>query len=307
MDRILITPRSLTRDGHPSLDQLKKAGFELLFSTPGKQPTEDELLKLLPGCVGYLAGVEKISVNVLENAKGLRVISRNGSGIDNIDQDSAKRLGIKICKTEGANARGVAELTVGLMFSLVRAIPFHDIKMKDQQWERRKGIELQGRTFGLLGCGKIGKEVALMSCGIGMKVLAYRRNPDLDFLPSDKFKWVSFEELLKSSDIISIHRPAEPDGKPVINKEVLEKMKKGVFIINTSRASLIDEKAILDALNSGQVTGFATDVYYKEPPEEYTLVKHDRVISTPHLGGYTDESVDRATTEAVENLLKELK
>jgi len=307
MKKILVTPRSLTREGHPELDQLKQAGFEIVFSTPGQQPSEDELLKLLPGCVGYLAGVEKISAKVLEKAKGLKVISRNGSGIDNIDLQTAKKLGIKICKTEGANARGVAELTLGAIFSLVRSIPFHDAGMKNQKWERRKGIELQDRTLGLVGCGKIGKEVALIALGVGMKVIAFRRNPDFSFSPSDKFSWVSFEELLKSADVISLHRPADPDGKPVIDKSSLDKVKQGVFIVNTSRASLVDEEALLSALNSGKVAGFATDVYYKEPPEDYRLVNHDRVIATPHLGGYTEESVERATSEAVENLIKELK
>jgi len=307
MSKVLITPRSLTRDGHPSLNLLKEAGYELLFSTPGKQPDEDELLKLLPGCVGYLAGVEKISAKALESARDLKVISRNGSGIDNIDLKAAEQLGITICRTEGANAKGVAELTIGLMFALARFIPFHDAKMKAGAWERRKGLEFEGRTLGLIGCGQIGKETAVRALGLGMQVKAYRRNPDRSFAPSDRFSWVQLEELLESSDVISLHRPANPDGTPVVTATLIGRMKRGVLIINTARASLLDESAVLGGLEDGSIAGVATDVYHKEPPEDYSLVNHDRVIATPHLGGFTEESVDRATTEAVENIIKTLK
>lgn len=307
MSKVLITPRSLTRDGHPSLDLLRDAGYEVTFATPGKQPSEEELLRLLPGCVGYLAGVEEVSGKVLEAAEGLRVISRNGSGIDNIDLRTAKRLGIQICRTEGANAKGVAELTIGSMFALARFIPFHDERMKEETWERRKGIELEGRTLGLIGCGQIGKETAVRALGLGMTVLAFRRNPDRSFAPADRFEWVQLDELLSRSDVISLHRPANPDGTPVVTDDMISKMKKGVLLINTARASLIDEDAVLQGLEEGRIAGFATDVYIKEPPEDFSLLRHDRVIATPHLGGFTEESVDRATTEAVKNIINTLK
>jgi D-3-phosphoglycerate dehydrogenase len=306
MEKILVTPRSLTKAGHPALDRLRQAGYEVIFSTPGKQPDEEELLRLLLDCVGYLAGVEKVSAKVLESARELKVISRNGSGVDNIDLATAEKRGIRICKTEGANAKGVAELTVGLMFSLVRQVPFHDARMKAETWERRKGIELDSRTLGLIGCGQIGKEVAIRALGLGMKVIAYRRHPDRTFTPSDRFSWVSFEEVLRRSDIISLHRPASPTGEPVIDGGAISKMKKGVYIINSARASLIDETSVLKALENGRISGIATDVYAKEPPENYSLVKHERVIATPHLGGYTEESVDRATIDAIENLIDSL-
>jgi phosphoglycerate dehydrogenase-like enzyme len=307
MSKVLITPRSLTRDGHPSLELLKEAGYDVVFSKPGKQPTEEELVALLPGCVGYLAGVEKITAAAIAAAEELRVISRNGSGIDNIDLAAAEKNGIAICKTEGANAKGVAELTIALMFGLARSVAYHDAKMKDEAWERRKGIELEDRTLGLIGCGQIGKETALRALGLGMKVLACRRNPDRSFTPSDKFEWVTIDELVERSAVISLHRPANPDGTPVVTAELIAQMCDGVLIINTARASLIDEAAVLDGLDSGRVGGFATDVYDVEPPQDYRMVKHQRVVSTPHIGGFTLESVDRATTEAVRNIIESLK
>jgi phosphoglycerate dehydrogenase-like enzyme len=307
MNKVLITPRSLSRDGHPSLDLLKEAGYEIVFGTPGKQPAEEELIEKLPGCVGYLAGVEKVSAKALEAADVLEVISRNGSGVDNIDLEAAEKKGIAVCKTEGANAKGVAELTIGLMFSLARFIPRHDGVLKSEGWERVKGIELEGRTLGLIGCGMIGQEVALRALGVGMKVLAYRRNPDRGFQPSENFRWAGQKELVAQSDVVSLHRPANPDGTPVVTADVLGKMKRGACLINTARASLIDEKAALAALSDGGLAGLAIDVYEKEPPEDYTLAKHDRVIATPHLGGYTAESVDRATLTAVRNIIDTLK
>jgi D-3-phosphoglycerate dehydrogenase len=304
LSNVLITPRSLTKDGHPALDLLKESGHRLVFAAPGKQPSEEELCRLLPGCAGYLAGVEKISAKSLESARDLRVISRNGSGVDNIDLETAKRLGIEVLKAEGANAHGVAELTIGLIFSLTRAVAFHDQKMKNKVWERRKGIELTGRTLGLVGCGRIGKLVAGRALGLGLSVIAFDLCPDRSFCPSDKFSWGSFGEVLEKSDIISLHVPASPGEKPVITEPVISKMKRGVYIINTSRAGLIDENAVITALDGSHIQGLATDVYNCEPPDMLNLVMHNRVIATPHIGGFTEESIERATRVAVENLLK---
>lgn len=307
MGKILITPRSVTKDGHPSLDRLRNAGYELVFCSPGKQPSEEELINILPGCSGYLAGVEKISAKVLHTAVGLEVISRNGVGIDNIDLKAARDLNITICKTEGANARGVAELTMSLIFAITRSIPFADGKLKDGQWERRLGIEIKGETLGIIGCGRIGKEVACLALGMGMNVIAFDPFINDFFTPAANFRYTGLDELLAKSDIISLHIPASADGKPFVDDSFIQKVKKGVYMINTARGELIDEDAMIRALNTGIIKGFATDVFRTEPPVDNILVKHDRVIATPHIGGFTAESVDRAMSGAVDNLLKNLK
>ncbi len=305
MRNILITPRSLTSAGHQAFDLLNRAGFQAIFSSPGKQPDESELMGLLPGCVGYLAGIETVSATVLEAAKDLKVISRNGTGIDNIDMDAANRLGIQVCRTEGANARGVAELTVGLIFALARAIPFSDAQLKNKQWERKKGIELENRTLGLIGCGEIGKRTALISAGLGMKVIAFEHHPDPTFSP-ENFSYVSLEDIFKRSDIISLHCPPLASGKPLIDNEALSKMKPGTYLVNTARASLVDPEAVRDALETGHLAGVAVDVFDQEPPEDYKMLSNSRVIATPHIGGFTMESVDRATTQAVQNIISVL-
>ncbi len=303
MGKILITPRSLTKEGHPALEQLKKAGHQIVTCTPGKMPDEAELLALLPGCVGYLAGVEKVSARVLEAAKGLKVISRNGAGIDNVDLEAARRLNIQVRPAPGANARGVAELTIALIFSLVRSIPWSDSQLKRKTWNRRQGVEVAGRTLGLVGCGNIGRLVVELATGLGLEAVAFRRHPDPSFSPPH-FRWVALEELLAGSDIISLHCPAGP--RPVIDREAIARMRRGVFLVNTARADVVEEQAVLEALGSGQIAGYATDVFPQEPPKDWALAGHERVIATPHIGGYTEESVSRATEEAVRNLLEVL-
>lgn len=303
MKKILVTPRSLTKDGDPALDLLTRAGFELVFSTPGNMPQEDELIRLLPGCVGYLAGVEPITAVVLETAADLKVISRNGTGINTIDLQAAERLNITIMRAAGANARGVAELTLGVILGLIRSIPFSDARMKREMWQRRKGLELQGRTLGLIGCGKIGQLVSQMALAFGMDVLAYDAFPDQRFAPGLNFRFAVLEEVLAISDIISFHCPEQSDGRAILDRERLGRLKPGVFVVNNARASLIDETAILEALHAGRVAGLALDVFDREPPDTTPLLSDDRVIATPHIGGFTSESISRATLAAVENLL----
>ena len=305
MKKIYITPRAITLNGHPSLEKLKDAGFKLILGSSGKRPDEQQQLKILPECVAYLAGTEPIRKNVLEAAKNLKVISRNGVGIENIDLETAENLGIQVMTTPGSNAQSVAELTIALILTSVRSIPFCSESMKKGDWKRKKGIELIGKTLGIIGCGNIGKRVINMALGLGMKVLGYDTNPDELFKPIGEFRWTSLEEIFKRSDIISLHCP--PSDKALINKDSIGKMKNGVYLINTARAGLVDEKIMVDALNDGKVQIYATDVYITEPPEMNELINHEHTICTPHIGAYTTESIDRATEAAVDNILKVLK
>ena len=304
--RILITPRSLTREAHPALRRMQDAGYELVFCSPGRQPDESELRRLLPGCVGYLAGVEPVSAGVLEAARGLRVISRNGVGVDNIDLGAAGRLGIAVCTTPGANARGVAELALAQILALARWVPFGDRGIKAGGWERRKGLELAGKTLGLVGCGQIGRIVAKLALAFDMSVLAHDVMPDRSFTPSPKFRYALLDEVLEQSDVISLHCPALPGGRPLLDAAALARMKRGVLLVNTARADLIDGRALAAALESGQVGGAAMDVFKTEPPKDDPLAGSDRVVATPHVGGFTEESVDRAVESAVDKLLAEL-
>jgi len=193
------------------------------------------------------------------------------------------------------------------MLSLARWTPYSDKAIKAGGWERRKGIELNGRTLGLVGCGHIGKRVTKAALGFGMKVLAFDVVRDPAFRPGGDFRYGTLDEVLEQSDIVSLHCPHPADGRPLLDAKALARTKKGVFIINTARAELIDDAALGEALESGQVAGASLDVFRTEPPTDDPLVKRDRVVATPHIGGYTKESVDRAMEMAVDHLLSKLK
>lgn len=289
------------------MERLRAAGYEVVFCTGGKQPGEEELRSLLPGCVGYLAGVEPVTAPVLEAAGDLRVISRNGTGVDNVNLDAANSRGISVLRAEGANARGVAELALGSLFALARGIGASDAALKRGSWERQsQGIELEGKTLGVVGCGRIGRLVSQMALGIGMRVEAFDPSPDNGFTPGPGFRFAELADVLSRAHFLTLHCPPAPDGRPLLDREALTQMRRGVFIINTARYDVFDAEAVLAALDSGQVAGLALDVFDTEPPTDQRLVQHPRVIATPHLGGFTRESIDRAMTCAVENLIRAL-
>lgn len=306
MDRIFVTPRSVTQHGHPSLRRLTAAGYEVVLSPPGRQPTEAELLKALPGCVGYLAGIEPISARVLAAADKLRVISRNGTGTDNIDAAAAGSLGITVLRAEGANAQGVAELTFALILALARDVPRSDAALKRDDWVRRQGIELEGRTLGLIGCGRVGRRVANIAGAFGMEVIASDPLAERHTQPGGNVRFAPLPEVLRSAGVLSLHCPPAPDGRPILDRAALASTPRGVFVVNTARFDLMDPVGMLEALDGGHVAGLGLDVFAEEPPRNDPLVRHERVIATPHVGGFTLESVDRAMETAVDNLLRAL-
>ena len=208
-----------------------------------------------------------------------------------------------MCRAIGANAHGVAELAMGLILSLARSTHSSDRAIKSGGWERHVGIELEDLTLGIVGCGKIGRLLAKFALGMDMRVLAFDLFPDASFRPSDRFRYVPLQQLIEQSDVISLHCPAAPDGKPVLDTEAFARMRPGTLIVNTARHELIDATALSAAIHSGHLGGVALDVFESEPPESSAALLHHRVIATPHIGGFTHQSVARAMDVAVENLL----
>jgi D-3-phosphoglycerate dehydrogenase len=198
----------------------------------------------------------------------------------------------------------VAELTIALMLAGLRHISFTDAGIKAGGWPRRQGSEIRGRTVGIIGCGAIGYEVARLAVALGADVLGndiVRRS-----LPMAGFRWTSLEAVLTEADIISLHSPAQTEGKPLLDAAALARVRPGLVLVNTARASLVDEAAVLAGLETGRISAYATDVYAEEPPRSLDLARHARVIATSHIGGFTVESVERATNVAVDNLLAAL-
>jgi D-3-phosphoglycerate dehydrogenase len=299
--RVLVTPRSLTEGGLDAvreLDPLRHRGFELVSVQPGRLPTEDELLDVVPGCVAWLAGVERISDRVLRAATDLRVISRNGTGTDSIDMAAAERAGVSVERAAGANAQGVAELTLALTLCALRHVSWTSAALREGRWERSQGSELAGCTVGVVGLGAVGLRVAEVFATLGSDVVAH--DP---FVSDASLRLVSLDELLAMSQVVSLHCPASPDGHALINASRLAVMARATVLINTARSSLVDDDAVLAALQDGSLAAYAVDAFDSEPPEVTALLRHPHVIATPHLGGYTRASVRRATTQAVDNLL----
>ena len=304
--KILITPRALSRDGHPALNLLQDAGYDLLFCTPGQTPSEDELLCLVPQCVGWLAGVEPVSDRVIAAANTLRAISRNGTGVDNLPMHIIKEKKIFVLRAEGSNARGVAELAVAMLLCAMRRILPTNDGLKAGGWPRLIGREVENRTVALIGYGHIGTEFAKMACGLGAKVRAYDPFVMHPFRPIGDFTWYRNLNLLDDADVVSLHAPGQASGQALLGADELSLLARGAIVINTARASLVDDAAMLSALESGLVGMYATDVFDTEPPVMSELLRHPQVITTSHIGGYTEESVARATTAAVENLMRVL-
>jgi D-3-phosphoglycerate dehydrogenase / 2-oxoglutarate reductase len=299
MKRVLVTPRSLAGSEHPAVQILRDQGWEVIFGPPGRLPNETELLELVPGCEGWLAGVETITGRVLEAADQLRVISRNGSGIDNIPADIAKGRGITILKAAGANAQGVAELTIGLALAAVRQFHLADRQLKEGKWARRLGSELTGKPVLVVGFGRIGQIVAQLFAAFGSRVSVVEPM-EVDTTP---FTRVELSTAIGSADLVTLHCPPLPNGRALITRKLLEGSRRQLILINCARRSLVDENAVLARLETGQIGIYASDVFEEVDSNSVALIEHPRVIATPHLGAYTKESVDRAALEAAQNLI----
>lgn len=306
LPKILITPRSLTQTPHPAMKRLQDSGYEVVYTTKGETPKEQELIERVADCVGWLAGVENVTPAVIDAAKMLKVISRNGVGVDNLPMERVKERGIQVVIAEGANSAGVAELTIALTMASLRRIPAADAGIKDGKWPRTQGIEIRNRPVGVVGCGAIGRDVSRLFVALGAHVLGFDPMKPTQGLPAERFRLAELDEVISQTDVVSLHCPASRDGKPLVDAAFLGRMRKGAFLINTARAALIDEAAVLAALESGQLGGYATDVFPEEPPKSLTLARHPKTIATSHIGGFTQESVTRAVEGAVENLLKAL-
>lgn len=305
MTRILITPRSLTSAQPPELVPLQDAGYELVFTTPGRTPDEAELISVVPGCVGWLAGVEPVSESVIEAAEDLKVISRNGTGVDNLPGKAIAERGITVLRALGANASGVTELTVGLIIAHLRHLVKTVNGVNKGGWTRIRGKEIAGSRVGVIGMGAVGRRVAVALSALGAKVIAY--DPLEPKIAGFEVDYLSMEQLFATANIITLHCPMPADGRPLINETTIKSMVDGVLIVNTARAALVDDTAIVQALETGKISGYATDVFSEEPPSNLAVCGHEKVIGTSHIGGFTDRCVSRATEIAVSQLLTALK
>ncbi|NJE46710.1 hydroxyacid dehydrogenase [Thermococcus sp. GR7] len=291
-----------------AIEVLKNAGFEVVCE---EYPDEDKLIELAKDVEAIIVRSKpKVTRKVIEAAPKLKVIGRAGVGLDNIDLEAAKERGIKVVNSPGASSRSVAELVVALMFAVARKIAFADRKMRGGVWAKKQcmGIELEGKTIGVVGFGRIGYNVAKLAKALGMNVLLYDPYPDEERAKEVGGKFVSLEELLKESDVVTLHVPLIDATYHMINEERLKLMKPTAILINAARGAVIDTEALVKALGEGWIAGAGLDVFEEEPlPEGHPLTKFDNVVLTPHIGASTVEAQMRAGVQVAEQIVEILK
>jgi D-3-phosphoglycerate dehydrogenase len=300
--KILVSPSSFGECGYEPLQMLITAGFEPVLNPYGRKLTEAETIELGKNIVGVVAGVENYSKYVIEHLGNLECISRVGVGIDAIDLEYAKIKNIKVLITPDAPTQAVAELSVALAFNLLRRISLSDRRIRNSQWKKETGNLLHGKTVGIFGLGRIGKRAASLYKTLGCNIHAYDKYIDRAWVEQHGIKFVSLEELLKESDLISIHVPGLSNGESLIRSEELSFLKPEVILINLSRGGVINENALYSHLIANPKCFAALDVFMKEP---YTgeLATLDNVVLTPHIGSYAKEAKLQMDIDAVENLL----
>ena len=269
----------------------------------------DDLLQVIPGYDALIVrGRTKVTVSVLEAASTLKVVGRAGVGVDNIDLEAAKKRGVTVVNAPMSTTLAVAELTFALLLALAREVPRADGAMKQGQWLKKEleGVELHGKTLGIIGYGRIGAEVGKRAAAFGMNVIAYDPLISEDEIKQRGAEPVSIQDLYAWSDFISLHLPLNVQTRDMIGPLAFSEMKDGVRIVSAARGGIIDESALVAALNSGKVAGAALDVFGQEPPGLTEAVSHPRVIATPHIGAQTVEAQSRAAEDIATEVLSAL-
>jgi D-3-phosphoglycerate dehydrogenase len=305
--KILISSRSFGKINSDAIELLKKEGLEVSINPYGKKLSEDEIIELIDeNVVGIIAGTEQITNTIMTKAPALKVISRYGVGMENIDLKAAEKKQILVYNTPETPALAVSELTLSLMLNLLRKIAKLDRNIRNNAWKAEMGNLLTGKTIGILGLGRIGKKLVELLQPFNVKILVYEIKPDNDFISKYKLDLVNLDELLRNSDIISLHLPSLEQTNNIIGKVELEKMKETAILINTARGSLLDEEALFEALNNNNIAGAAVDAFINEPYKG-KLTKIDNVILTPHIGTATIETRIDMEKEASIKLIEGLK
>jgi D-3-phosphoglycerate dehydrogenase len=302
--RVIATARSFCNTDGPHHDFLRRHDCVVDRHALDHPMTASELREVIAGYEGAILGLDTCDASVIKRADKLRVISRYGAGVDQVDLEAASQHGIAVTNTPGANKIAVAELSIGLMFALARNIPVVATSSRSNVWKRAAGWELTNKTLGVIGLGEIGRAVAVRGHALGMNVVGY--DP---FTPGEieNVRRVELPELIHSSDVITLHCALTPETRNLFNAERLAQMRKGAVLINTARGDLVDEAALLEALKSGHLAGAAADVFHDDPPTSNPLLALDNFIGTPHIGATTKESVLRMSMMAAENVVAVLR
>jgi D-3-phosphoglycerate dehydrogenase len=287
----------------------EKNQIELVIPTFKERFEEEELLQLVTDVDGVICGDDRFTERVLKSAPKLKVLSKWGTGIDSIDEETCEQRGITVCYTPNAFSHPVADSVLGYILSFARQLPWMDRSMRDGDWRKMPNVSLRECTLGVIGVGNVGKQVVHRAIGFGIRVLGN----DLvemppDFLSETKIEMVSKKELLRQADFVSINCTLNPTSLHLISDDEFTQMKSTVVIINTARGPIIDEQALVRALQEKQIGGAALDVFEIEPlPSDSPLLKMDNVMLAPHNSNGSPEAWERVHKNTISNLLKVLK
>jgi D-3-phosphoglycerate dehydrogenase len=308
MPKVLVTARSFRKMQGDHWRVLQEAGYEIVTPEQDQPLKEAEMIPLIGDVEAALVGNDAVTERVIAAARRLKVISKHGVGVDNVDVPAATRAGVIVTNTPGANQVAVAELTVALIMALTRKLAYHDTVVKAGGWSRIIGTELAGKTVGLVGLGRIGREVVLRLKGFRVKFLAHDVYQDTAFAAEHGVQFVTLDELLAEADIVTLHAVLTADTQSLIGEKELARMKPGAYLVNTARGGLVDEQALSRALTENRLAGAGLDVFADEPPKDSPLLQlGDKVLLAPHLGAQTTETVLRMGRMAAENVVQVLK
>jgi D-3-phosphoglycerate dehydrogenase / 2-oxoglutarate reductase len=298
---VLVTPRSFRESDSAAVARLEEAVDEVRYNDLGRPLSAVELRDRLADVDGLLAGLDAVDGSALEAAPRLRVVARYGAGVDNVDLQAAARRGVAVTNTPGANAGAVAEWTLLLMLAMCRPLMAADRAVREGRWPVLRGRELSARTVGLLGLGRVGERVAAGVAGLGGHVLAH--DPYLP-APPVGVELVELDELARRSEVLSLHAPLTCATRGVVGADLLSSLPPGAVLVNTARGELIDEAALLAALETGPLAAAALDVLAEEPPPaDHPLLGRDDVLITPHAAPHTAEATEAMARAAVDDLL----
>ena len=304
MPRVICT--ALSAETGPHFELLKSAGFECNVVDRDLNLWNEEILSgAIDGYDGILAGSEPITANVIANNSQLRVISRAGVGFDAVDTAECDRRGIVVATTPGVNHHAVAEHAISMLMAIARGFPLADRQVREGIWKRTARPRVMGSTLGLVGLGRIGQATATRAIGLGMSVIASDPFAPQEFLKEHDIEQVELDDLLSRSDYVSLHLPDLPETRHLVNSESIDRMKDGAVLINTARGPLVDEPALIEALQSGRLRAAGLDVYEQEPlPMDSPLLKLDNVILSGHIAGLDNESHEDTYAMAADNFIQ---
>ena len=301
--KVAVTPPALCRV--PALRaELSRLFPEVLFNDSPDYFDEDGLIRFAGGAAALLVGRDPVTERVLQNLPDLKIVAKYGVGLDNVDQAALKKQGVVLGWEGGVNRRSVAELTLGFMLTLCHNVWVTGSRLSRGEWHKNGGVELRGKTIGIVGCGHVGKEVARLLAPFQCRVLVRDLLPMSDFCRETGVVEVDWDTVLAESDILSLHVPLDASTRGMLNGGSLGRMKPGSFLINTSRGGVVDEDALKAALRSGHLQGAALDVFTQEPPVDLDLLSHPNLIATPHIGGNAKEAVEAMARAAIAHLAR---